>query len=426
MMFNKRYYYKVYTKNREYITTWNEEVISTPRFRSVLNGGYSDCNVKLSRDYNNFGEEVDVKFQNRVEIWCEDRDAQNGVLVYSGFISKYTPVFDGEKSYIDIVLLNYVSEASYNMLLTTSGTTIVPFYSQDPSDIMKGVIDLYRERGGINLNYGATGAKFDQDFFDQSYFAEETVDDTGTVVSYTFNHDTLKEAMDKVIELCPENWFWFVDPNGIVYLKETDFTLTDHKAVIGRDISYLSLEKSIENVTNAVFFTGGGDPSLFIKYERNSSISTYGRIERKMQDGRVTLEDTADYIARRQLNRNETPEARALLTILDNNGDDPDKGIDIESVRVGQTIRPRNIVENESNISLWDVMEWDTDVWDETLSSQITQNLLIVSIQYEPGKITIEASNRLPEISKRIEDVRRNLDTKIQEYLPSSPSERTV
>lgn len=430
----KRYYYKIYSPNQVYITTWVNDVISDPTFRQVINGGAGELIIKLARPYDNFGEGSDVALQNRVELWVADQDnttnntaavaswdsavwdtdlwdgsIRSFIKLYAGLLQDYAPVLDGDSQYIEVTVLGFVTEASYRILKDSSGNTQVAYNSYDPGTIMMNVIDKYRADGGINISYGSN-----------------TINLTGTVVSYTFNHNTLKECFDKIVELCPNNWYWYIDANGVVYLKQGTTTQANHVVTIGKDIGYLKTIKRSENMSNQVFVVGGGSPNLFLQYGRSASISAYGKFERKIQDGRVTDASTADVMAKRELDRNDTPETRSIIRIIDNNGEDSGQGANIESFNIGDTIQIKNLKYGSAGRTYWDIGKWDIDVWDATLAYSTADISIIQAITYYPDYIEVEASSRLPEVAKRIEDINRNLDVQIQDSLPASPTIRSV
>jgi hypothetical protein len=122
------------------------------------------------------------------------------------------------------------------------------------------------------------------------------------------------------------------------------------------------------------------------------------------------------------LDRNDSPETRMILRIIDNNGQFPNRGSDIEQFQVGKTVRVQNLNYGVKGKSYWDRMQWDVDVWDAPLQFSIADILIIQSVTYSPLYAEIEASARLPEISKRIEDVKRNVDRTAEQDLPATPS----
>jgi hypothetical protein len=429
----KRYYYKVYDINQQYVTTWSTDVITDPQYKQIINGGAGQLIIDLARPYDNFGEGTDVSLQNRVECWVADADntvnnanpttlwdiaqwdvdpwdslVTSFVKIYTGYISDYSPLIKGENVYVEITLLGYVTELSTRVLKDGSGNTTVTYSSQDPGVILKDIIDKYRADGGVNINYIGTSVQY-----------------TGTPVSYTFQENTIKECLDKIVQMCPNGWFWYLDSNNVIYLKQASIT-ADHVLTIGKDISYSETHKRTENLANVVYVLGGGTPNLFNKYTRNSSVTTYGKFEYKIQEGTVTDNTTADVIAKNYLDRNQSPETRTELYVVDNNGENGYLGQNIEAFNIGDTLQIKNLSYGPKGISLWDDSIWDTDVWDSTIQFSTASVLTIQSIDYYPDYIDIQASNRLPDINRIIQGIQTTQNTLLQANLPTVPVIRSV
>jgi len=373
----------------------------------VINGGPGEMVVKLARSFDNFGEEDDIKLFNKVECWCFDRDQMDGLLIYSGYISGYRPVLSGGAEYIEVTLLHYISEMSQIMLRTSNGTTEIAQNSLDPSTIAKNIIDYYQADDG------------------QVSYTPTSVDDTNTTVSYTFNTYTTKEALDKVIELTPQNWYWFVNASNTFSLKLSNVNSATHSFVLGRHISDMETWRRGEDIVNRIYFIGAEDAgvNMYRVYSNTSSITSYGIHAVKYVDQRVSIAATADIMASRVMNKKKDPEIRTTIKIVDNNGENSDKGYDIESVFPGDTMRIKNIKQGVKTISLWDSFVWDEDVWDQTLAYAAADVIQIVSVEYHPNYIVCEASSRTPDISKRIEDVQRNWEGTSTINAPATPTE---
>lgn len=559
----KRFLYKIYEGDGTFITTWGD-VVSEPSFSVEMNGGMSEMSVRLARGVFNFGENIDVKYGNRVKLYVFDEESgQNGVCIYSGFISRYEPVIEGRKETIEITVVswwwelaryllegngsgidssiygngysndktatmtsnvlpspnvtsassefsasyqawqafdknvdmstrydwataaaqstawlkydfgsgnakqiqkysvmgvakggygnkngapknwtfegsndgsswtvldtqenqqdwgelekrifefeNTVSYRYYRLNMTAnneasgtgifriaelelmegiafarSGATSIKYLSQDPSNILKDILDKFTAMGGL-LDY-ATG----------------TVDLTTTAVSYQFNTAMVQEALQKVVELAPEDWYFRVGADDLVYFKPKSSTV-DHKFYIGRNIKYYKQEKRLENIVNYIYFKG---KDFFKRYSNTSSEGVYGRYAKKMVDERVTKVATADIMANTILDRMATPEIRITIDVLDSNGNDG-KGYDIESIKVGDTCKIFNATTKGEN--LWDSMMWDVDSWDYDVTNTAGIALQIQKVEYHPDFVRLEISNRQPDIAKRIEDINRNL-----------------
>lgn len=409
---DKDFVYKIFD-GQTFKGVWTDEVLSDPKFRNAINSGPGEMIVKLDRDYDNFGEDIDVKLNNRVEIWVYDRQQPNGMLLYKGFISGYRPVLQGSVEFVEVTVLSYVYELAYYMLRDGTGATTIEYSSDtqeggwDPAEILRDVITKYRADGG-SINYTTT-----------------SIQDTNTTVSYTFKTNTVREVVDKIIELCPEGWYWIVDSASTIYLRPKN-ALADHYFTIGSEINQMETWRRIEDIVNQVYFTGNSTEAgtgLYRVYENTGSIDSYGRHAITKIDGRVTVTATADTMANRVINAKKDPEIRTRLTLLDNNGEDADRGYDIEAIIPGQTCKIRNLKSGTKTSSLWDVFQWDVDVWDQTLSSAAADVIQILLVEYTPDSLAVEASSRIPEIAKRIEDIQRNLTQQQTVNNPDIPTE---
>ena len=107
---------------------------------------------------------------------------------------------------------------------------------------------------------------------------------------------------------------------------------------------------------------------------------------------------------------------------MDNNGEahDQEKGYDIESLFVGQTVQIQNAT--SKNDTLWDEFWWDVDSWDYNITNAAGQLLQIVRIQYAPDYAVIELSNKQPNIVRRIEEINQRVLDAITVDNPATPS----
>lgn len=397
----KRFIFKAYDPTGGFISTI-PDVIDEPRFTSYINGGLGDLTFKLPRSVFQYEEGTVIAQNNQVKIECFDTDAPTGTSIYNGYISKYAPTLDQGKQYILVTCLGYISETQRFMAEDASGNTTLTYNSYDPTNILKDILDKFTAAGG-HPDYTVSSAA-----------------DTGTTVSYEFNTYTFKECLDKVIELAPNGWYYFVDSANTVHFKAKDVT-ANHTFVLGKDVITIIPEKSAENMVNRVYFTGGdvSGTTMYKKYDRSGSISTYGLHAQKYVDSRVTDETTMDIMAGAILDRGDSPETRTTLVIRDNGGDDG-RGYDIESIRPGQTCKV--IGYDSQAMNLWDTAIWDSDKWDYDITQVSSTVQQIMKVSYEPNKVTLEISSKLPDISHRIEDIKRNLDRVYTDSNPSSPT----
>lgn len=397
----KKFLFKAYDSTGGFISTI-PDVLDKPRFTSYINSGQGEMTFILPRSVFSFEEGTVISQNNEVRVECFDADNPAGVTIYSGYVSKYAPTLDKGRESITVTCLGFVSETERFIAEDASGNTTLTYNSYDPTNIIKDLLDKYTAAGGR-----------------VDYTASSTVD-TSTTVSYEFNTYTVKEALDKCVELSPNGFYYYVDSNKTLNFKGKDVT-ANHTFVLGKDVISVIPEKSVENMVNRVYFTGGdvSGTTFYKKYERASSIAEYGLFAEKYVDTRVTDESTADIIADSILDRGDTPETRTTLVIRDNNGLDG-MGYDIETIKPGDTCKILGYTDKSTN--LWGSAVWDSDKWDYDITQVTATVQQIVKTSYEPDKLIIEISSRLPNISKRVEDIKRNLTKIYTDENPTAPT----
>ena len=394
----KRFIFKAHDATGGFLATI-PDVVDDPKFTSYINSGLGEMTFKLPRSVFSFDEGNVIAQNNEVTIDCHDTDGS--ARIYSGYISKYAPVLNKGQEYINVTCLGYSSQL-VRYIHESAGATTIAYNSYDPTNILKDVLDKFATAGG----------KVDYD--------GSSTDDTSTTVSYSMNTYTVKEALEKVNELAPNGWYYFVGADNIVQFHAKKAT-ADHTFVLGKDVMTIIPEKSLEGMTNKIYFTGGevtGTP-LYKKYTRSSSITNYGLYAKKMVDSRVTDETTMDIMAGAVLDRGDTPETRTTLVIRDNNAGDG-RGYDIESISPGQTVKLLGYTQQNTN--LWDSAVWDVDKWDYDLTQVSSTVQQIMKVTYEPTKVTLELSSKLPDISHRVEDIRRNQINLSTNENPTTPT----
>lgn len=386
----KEYLYKIFSVSgttSTFLGTWND-VIGFPRFEVNINAGLGEMTVDLARSWDAIGEGGDVKQGNLVKVYVADRDTghDDAKLLASGYISGYTPnVQAGQEEKCTVTVLGN-SVRLNDALLTSSGNTLVTFYSTDPTSILSTIMGLY--------NTTVSGAiSFATNF-----------DNTGTQVSYAFDMVTYKQALDKILELSPQRWYYTIDPNDTIQFHPRRWS-ADHTLVIGQHINSIQPFKNIEDVRNVVWVVGDGIKSM---YRNATSIILYGEKVYVLQDRRLSVQASLDIVGNSYLLAHASPETRTTLTVVDSNGDDSGRGYDIDSFQVGQMV---SIVHPNVKFerTLWDESRWDESKWDAPVESVLSTPMQIMRISYAGDNVTLELSTRAPEISKRLEDINRNL-----------------
>jgi hypothetical protein len=409
-MYKKRYLYKIYSRRRslwdvdkwdatswlwndDFETVWQDE-LTPPTFNSAINGGVGALTVKLARPYTSFGEGEDVTLGNLVKIYVYDKESPNGQLLYTGYINAYSTIIENNKQYIEVEIWGLSATLNDFILEDTLGNTAITYNSYDPSDMVKNIVDKFRASGG------------------ELYYTDDSIDTSNTEVSYTFNLNTIQECLDKAVELAPDNYYYYVDPNNVLYFKESS-DIPDHKLAMGRHISGLRTTKSVNEIINRVYFLGGyptASGQVYYMGRNESSESAYNRKAKKIIDERVLLNSTASLETSRILARQSSPKTVVEIEVIDSNGNDDNIGYDIESLTVGDTLQLANVEFEGSSVSKWNIAKFDIDVWDNTIQASQSQVLQILSIKYEGNGATVIAGLEVPMVAKRIEDIRRNLE----------------
>lgn len=292
-----------------------------------------------------------------------------------GIAYNSTSSYAGGAKYILNETTGYSSPAGdiYFRIISSSGGVGNQFLSQDPSDIFRSLIDNFNSLGGIPT-YNAS-----------------SVEQSGTVVSYEFKFNTYLEAVKKVVELAPPDWWWSVDPGtNIVSLKGLSDE-ADHTFVLGTHIEDLDITYSLEQVINTVYLSGGdtgGGVNLLVISTDDESVSSYGPWLDKPVDTRVSDETTGEILADNEVAQFKDPRFGTTLTILAS-------VYDIASIKIGQVVGFAN------TNSLIDSLK-----------------LQVMALRYTPSQVVLTLAILPPTQSKRIEDIKRNLE---QEQTVNNP-----
>lgn len=290
-------------------------------------------------------------------------------------------------------------------LKTSVGGTTNAFNSYDPADILREIVSSMRKQGG-NVVY-----------------TPDSIDDTETDVSYTFKTATILDGAKKVLELSPRDWYWYIDQRefpAVIHLHHKS-TATIRKFTMGSDIANIDVDKRVEGMVNTVYFVGGeldDGTNLFKKYVNQKSVELYGQKLAIYSDNRVLLESTADIIANTLLSRQSVPELRITgFEILD-------KAYDIEAVTIGDLSTFKGV--SGRGRSLWNRVKWNKFRWNFDHRYIGSLKLQIVKIKYTADKLGINVSSTPLDVSKRIEDIKRNLEKQQTVLNPEQPDEEVV
>ncbi len=340
---NKKFVIKIYDKAGTYITTLKPSVVkSIPAFQSQINGGFGQCVLDLNLPFDDFGEGSTIAFMNIVKIYVMDENYPLGRLVYTGFISAYAPYLDDSRQGVKITLLGLVSILSLAYYKNGSNFTVAA--SGDPSVLMKNIINHFNSvYPGSLLGYNGSGT---------------TVDTVGVSVSYTFNEDKWLDALQNAFGTVGAGWWWAIDKQGQLYLKQKPATAT-HIFSIGKEIESLEVDKTSEKIVNKVRVKYG--TSSTFDDDDATSITKFGTREEIVSDSKIQNLATATQRAAKEVDDNKVEKIKAKLVI--------NSSYDLESIKVGDTCKIRNLSINQAVFN---------------------DNMMIVSVTYSFNKVTIE------------------------------------
>lgn len=300
--------------------------------------------------------------------------APNGVRVYSGYVADYELSY-GDNTGVRVIVAPHATEMSHYVYKSGTTTTIA-HNSTDPVSMARLAMDNYQSQGGI-ITYDTASMPL-----------------SGTTSSYTFKLQTAREVIDKSIELLPSGYYHFTHPGeNKQYLLQKSAS-ADHTFYYEKHISELNLRKSITQLVNKVYFVGGdtGSGDLYKYYEDATSYGSYRPGLKRLADSRVTLTASADALSEREIEIYAEPRYRTSVTISD-------AVYDIETITLGDMVAFKN---------------FGTFVDDLLLQ--------IVNITKRKHDVTLDLDMIVPNDTKRLLELKKNLQSEEVRNIPSAPS----
>lgn len=399
MAVGKQVQVKLFNREDVLVKTLTDVTLSS--FDWVINGGLGQLRLILSRPIDNFGEGSEIDLNFRVEVRVVDMETPpEGVLIYQGYISSYRQLSRPGSENVEVTCLGYQSLFSSRIHQDSTGNTTLSYTSRDPSYIVKDAIE--KLAGMITTT-------------------PQTVDNTGLSLSYTFRQNTVKEVLDKCIDLAPNGFFWFTDANNQLTYRKVNYDRPDHILQWKKDFIDVEIEKSLDDMTNVVYFTGGGNPNLYRKTTKTSSVTEWGKFEDRITDERVTVSGTADQMATNKLDRFDHPVVKIRIKIIDSNQPGyPGAGANIEEFKPGDVVLLRNLADERS--TLWDQAQWDVDFWDFNFLGALANPFIITKITYEYTSISLEIGEFQDIFGREFKSLEDKLATSQYQNLPAAPT----
>lgn len=257
------------------------------------------------------------------------------------------------------------------------GNTTVTMNSQDPAEMLRKAAD-YATRRGSQIRYTDT-----------------SIVNTGTIVSGKFNTNKISDVVAAVLKYSPSDWYTFYDPAELTVNLQPRPEVVKHWFELGKNIEEVYFEEDIEDLVNEVYFSGGatvaGGTNLMKRFVDALSQSSIRRGLAIISDNRVTDVATATIMSQAEINRKK------------------------EAVVIGEIRVLRKEYEEVVNPGeLCGFMGFGNHI--DFLRLQAVQTELT------PDRLILKMGVLLPPVSKRVEDIRRNLQLLEMQNNPTTPS----
>lgn len=238
----KDYYIKIFdnTANKNLVSVLHKEIVDIPEFTYKINSIPGEFTFKLAKKIDDFGEDVIIKLKNKVQLIVRDKEANNGIIVYEGWISKYVKIKNDKIEYINVTVLHDGAEMSKFILEDSSNKTTLTYTNTEISTIIRDIIDKYRV---INPT---TSIKYDIG----------SIDSVGINITVNYKCVFVNEALDTILENCPEGWYWRINADGTFHFHNFDKANAAHFLTY-KNIQTLKQQKDIEKLINKIYLIGG-------------------------------------------------------------------------------------------------------------------------------------------------------------------------
>jgi len=378
-----RLLYKVYQEDGTFVETLND-VISDISITKEINGGDGPFTITLARKIDDFGEGTDIDFNYRVKVYLFDSFNPTGKLIANGYIISYEPYLNGNEEGLTITCLSAISKLSndYYRLGTSAVASELGVELADmrADEMMTSVVNHYRSIETNSMIGAPSGLT-------------QTTDNAGNLFDFTlrlFNKkhlEALKEIA-KYFARYKSNGYWFywrINTAGNLEVKNISQTAT-HKFTIGKNITSISGQKTIEGLVNRVYFWNekGTTSSEYLKLttDDTDSQNEYDIVSEYINDSSVTNATAAGLLSSARVYDNKDPKVKIKIEL---NSD-----YDLSSIEPGQTCQIFNLKNNPYKLGEDKV-------------------LFIHSITYEVDKATLEIAEAADDFTDMVEEERNRL-----------------
>lgn len=339
----KKYQVKVFEKDGiTLIETINpNEIRNKISFKSSMNSGLGELRIVLNRKFDDYDEGGMVDIINIVKVFEFDAVNINPKLIYTGFVSQYTPFTKGDADGVEMTCLGLISMFKFSKF-TDGGNFTFSRSAEDPSVTMQAIVD-----------------SFDLDYSD---LVTTNLTSIGTDITPTFEKQDHFQALQQTFEQTGGGHYWTLDENGVLNLVENPTTAT-HTFTIGKDVQGINTEKSSEEVINNVTLFYGALLGSSINSTDAISINNYGKREEIFNDSNITDATTAQQFVDQKIAENKDLKIKAIVQL--------NQDFNFENISPGDTCK---------------ILNRNAD--DTTFSN----NMQIISTSYTPEIMTLQIS----------------------------------
>lgn len=309
-------------------------------------------------------------------------DAGQSITLYASTANPYANGAMYEALYSGSGGGSYIttSVSGYDMYFKTfsgTGSTTGTFTSQDPTTgMLAPIMSDYISRGGVIT------------------YTSSTIQATGLSLTATFNTRTAYDAIQAILTLAPNGFYFYVDlGTDVLYFKQAS-TTADIVLTKDHHFDQITIIATIENVINQSFFTGGpvSGVNIYTSSSDPTSISLYGpRLDRTSDNGIIDL-PTAQTIPASDVAEKKSEQYQTTVTVVD-------KTMDTTTLKPGLTVGLNGF-----------------GTFADSLIAQI------VRVDYTPEEATLTLGVLPPRQSTALDQITRQLLAQQTLANPSTPS----
>jgi len=388
--FGRKLIYKIYEEDGTFISVL-PDVTSDLSIERVINGGDSEFSFILARKFDDFSENTEIKFNNRVKVYVQDEYHPNGdKLVAYGYIVSYSPVLRDNEEYVEVTCLSAVSKLANDFYRTGTASAAselgVELLDKRADEMMEEIVTHYRS---VESN-----PMISDDFSS----ASATTDNDGNTITFDHRFFNMKhlDALREASKFLPRNredghfFYWRISTDGRLIVQNLS-TAAQHNLVVGKHIREIDGSKTITDVINKVYFwneKGTSSPEYIkLNAEDSTSQDDFDIIAEYISDSKITTASAANLLASSRVYDKKDAKVKVTVTLTDN--------YDLASIEPGQTCQILNTKNNPYKIG----------------SNPV---LLIDTIRYNVDNVTLELTEFIEDFADVVEEERQRLDKQLK------------